>query len=163
MSWSGFKLTTLVVTDSDCIGRCKSNYHLIMSMMATINTRAGLTKWATFSSWFQWNRPISVNKRSFSRPVSLFKSIFFSPRNVKIMIDFRKSPRFSLTSPLCQLREKSSRPVFTMCGVKAVNRNVNEHLIFCQYAKMNTNKNEWNYSTIDQYLVLFPFKYINSK
>ena len=31
-------------------------------------------------------------------------------------IDFRKSPRFSLTSPLSQLREKSSRPVFTMCG-----------------------------------------------
>ena len=37
-------------------------------------------------------------------------------RNVKILIDFRKSPRFSLTSPLSQLREKSSRPVFTMCG-----------------------------------------------
>jgi hypothetical protein len=37
-------------------------------------------------------------------------------RNVKIWIDFRKSPRFSLTSPLSQEKEKSSRPVFTMCG-----------------------------------------------
>ena len=37
-------------------------------------------------------------------------------RNVKIWIDFRKSPRLSLTSPLSQEREKSSRPVFTMCG-----------------------------------------------
>ena len=37
-------------------------------------------------------------------------------RNVKILIDFPKSPRFSLTLPLSQLREKSSRPVFTMCG-----------------------------------------------
>ena len=37
-------------------------------------------------------------------------------RNVKIWIDFRKSPSFSLTSPLSQEREKSSRPVFTMCG-----------------------------------------------
>ena len=37
-------------------------------------------------------------------------------RNVKVLIDFRKSPRYSLTSPLSQLREKSSRPVFTMCG-----------------------------------------------
>jgi hypothetical protein len=37
-------------------------------------------------------------------------------RNVKIWIDFRKSPRFSLTSPLSQESEKSSRPVFTMCG-----------------------------------------------
>jgi hypothetical protein len=37
-------------------------------------------------------------------------------RNVKIWIDFRKCPRFSLTSPLSQEREKSSRPVFTMCG-----------------------------------------------
>jgi hypothetical protein len=34
-------------------------------------------KWATSSSWFQWSRPISVKKRSFSRPVSLFKSVFF--------------------------------------------------------------------------------------
>jgi hypothetical protein len=34
-------------------------------------------------------------------------------RNVNIWIDFRKSPRFSLTSPLSQEREKSSRPVFT--------------------------------------------------
>jgi hypothetical protein len=33
-------------------------------------------------------------------------------RNVKIWIDFRKSPRFSLASPLSQEREKSSRPVF---------------------------------------------------
>jgi hypothetical protein len=37
-------------------------------------------------------------------------------RNVKIWINFRKSSRFSLTSPLSQEREKSSRPVFTMCG-----------------------------------------------
>jgi hypothetical protein len=37
-------------------------------------------------------------------------------RNVKIWIDFRKSPRFFLNSPLSQEREKSSRPVFTMCG-----------------------------------------------
>ena len=36
-------------------------------------------KWATSSPWFQCNRPISVKKRSFSRPVNLFKSIFFSP------------------------------------------------------------------------------------
>ena len=36
-------------------------------------------KWATSSPWFQWNHSISVKKRSFSRPVSLFKSVFFSP------------------------------------------------------------------------------------
>ena len=37
-------------------------------------------------------------------------------RNVKIWINFRKSPRFSLTSPSSQEREKSSHPDFTMCG-----------------------------------------------
>jgi hypothetical protein len=37
-------------------------------------------------------------------------------RNAKIWIDFRKSSRISLTSHLSQEREKSSRPVFTMCG-----------------------------------------------
>ena len=124
-------------------------------------------KWATSSPWFQWNRPISVKKQSFSRPVgvSLFKSVFCSPiiilffnihikrapmflkfdpyrvwcsifysklvncilfkiimqhvrfvkgrgtcgsgeRNIKIWIDFRRSPRFSLTSPLIKSRER---------------------------------------------------------
>jgi hypothetical protein len=44
-------------------------------------------------------------------------------RNVKIWIDFWKSPRFSLTSPLSQEREKPSRPVFTMCGEPCMYRN----------------------------------------
>jgi hypothetical protein len=30
-------------------------------------------------SWFLWSHPISVKKRSFSCPVSLLKSLFFSP------------------------------------------------------------------------------------
>jgi hypothetical protein len=48
----------------------------------------------------------------------LFKIIVQHIRFVKGRgtCDFQKSPRFSLTSPLSQLREKSSRPVFTMCG-----------------------------------------------
>ena len=116
----------------------------------------------------------SVKKLSFSRPVSLFKPVFFSPiiilflqysrkrsshvpeiwpiqglmfnivfqtpnsnknflrslcstfvlwkgeicgsgeRNIKILIDFRKSPRFSLTSPLSQLNnwERSQVALF---------------------------------------------------
>ena len=29
LTWVGFELTTLVVRCSDCIGRCKSNYHSI--------------------------------------------------------------------------------------------------------------------------------------
>jgi hypothetical protein len=33
-NWTGFKLTTLVVIDSDCIGSCKSNYHTITTTMA---------------------------------------------------------------------------------------------------------------------------------
>jgi len=30
--WAGFKLTTLVVIGTDCIGSCKSNYHPITTM-----------------------------------------------------------------------------------------------------------------------------------
>ena len=30
----GFKLTTLVVIDTDCTGSCKSNYHMIMTTTA---------------------------------------------------------------------------------------------------------------------------------
>ena len=29
LALAGFKLTTLVVIDTDCIGSCKSNYHMI--------------------------------------------------------------------------------------------------------------------------------------
>ena len=29
LSWAGFKLTTLVLIGTDCIGSCKSNYHVI--------------------------------------------------------------------------------------------------------------------------------------
>ena len=29
LSWMGFEITALLVTDTDCIGSCKSNYHTI--------------------------------------------------------------------------------------------------------------------------------------
>jgi len=32
LSWAGFKLTTLVLIGTDCIGSCKSNYHVITNM-----------------------------------------------------------------------------------------------------------------------------------
>ena len=32
--WSRFNLTTSVVIGTDCIGSCKSNYHMIMATMA---------------------------------------------------------------------------------------------------------------------------------
>ena len=36
LAWVGFKLTTLVVIGTDCIGSYKSNYHTIMTTMAPI-------------------------------------------------------------------------------------------------------------------------------
>ena len=33
--WAGFKLTTLVVIGTDCIGSYKSNYHMITATMAS--------------------------------------------------------------------------------------------------------------------------------
>ena len=58
-------------------------------------------------------------------------------RNVNILIDFRKSPRFSLTSPLSQLREKSSRPVFTMCGEPC------RDVVFSRYCSFHHDM-DWN-------------------
>jgi hypothetical protein len=63
----------------------------------------------------------------------------FGERNVKIWIDFRKSPRFSLTSPLSQEREKSSRPVFTMCG-EPCRHDINEILL---KVALNTITQAW--------------------
>jgi hypothetical protein len=34
LTWMGFKLTTLVVIGTDCIGKYKSNYHTIMTTTA---------------------------------------------------------------------------------------------------------------------------------
>ena len=35
LAWKGFELTTLVVIGTDCIGSCKSNYHMIMTTTAS--------------------------------------------------------------------------------------------------------------------------------
>jgi hypothetical protein len=56
-----------------------NNYSLSVSYRVYISGSPNQAKWATFSPWFQWNRPISVKKWSVSRPVSLFKSVFFPP------------------------------------------------------------------------------------
>jgi hypothetical protein len=37
LAWVGFKLTALVVIDTDCIGSYKSNYHTITTMTAHVN------------------------------------------------------------------------------------------------------------------------------
>jgi hypothetical protein len=74
-------------------------------------------------------------------------------RNVKIWIDFRKSPRFSPTSPLSQEREKSSRPVFTMCGEPWIYRGMGDlrkpHYGSCAsdpiHIPSNVNKELWDY------------------
>ena len=36
LTCTGFKLTTLVVIGTDCIGSCKSNYHMIRTMTAPV-------------------------------------------------------------------------------------------------------------------------------
>jgi len=43
--WAGFKLTTLVVIGTDCIGSCKSNSHTITTMMAPIQYFRIQTRW----------------------------------------------------------------------------------------------------------------------
>jgi hypothetical protein len=38
IAWTGFKLTTLVVIGTDCIGSYKSNYHMISTTTAPSNS-----------------------------------------------------------------------------------------------------------------------------
>ena len=58
-------------------------------------------------------------------------------RNAKIWIDFRKSPRFSLTSPLSQERERSQVALFLLCVVyyivMAFNTTFNNISAMCQF------------------------------
>jgi hypothetical protein len=37
LAWAGFELTTLVVKGTDCIGSCKSNYHMNMTMTSSFS------------------------------------------------------------------------------------------------------------------------------
>ena len=67
----GFKLTTLMVTGTDCTGSCKSNYHMIMTMTAPniimlLHDEIQLHFWfsrrwyiyfAYFRVWTPWFRP----------------------------------------------------------------------------------------------------------
>ena len=49
--WLGFELTTLVVIGVDCTGSCKSNYHMITTMMAKKNTRSYLHNFCVKKTW----------------------------------------------------------------------------------------------------------------
>ena len=42
LAWAGFKLTTLVVIGTDCIGSCKSNYHTVTTTTAPYSGRSGV-------------------------------------------------------------------------------------------------------------------------
>jgi hypothetical protein len=42
LPWSRFKLTTSVVMGTNCIGNCKSNYHMITAMTAPILKNIGI-------------------------------------------------------------------------------------------------------------------------
>jgi hypothetical protein len=105
-------------------------------------------------------------------------------KNVKIWIDFRKSPRFSLTSPLSQEREKSSRPVFTMCGEpwfhiskispsqyiwyivesRVKRYNPNPKISFCnQITIIHTMLKFVNYCVVQLFVIYFACSHCNSR
>ena len=44
LTMSGFELTMLVVIGTDCIGSCKSNYHMITTMKAPQQTKIKVIK-----------------------------------------------------------------------------------------------------------------------
>ena len=66
LTWVGYKLATLVVIGTDCIGICKSNYH-------TITTKMALHKWRSESTIYQLSDKINV-KTTF---VFIFKYYYF--------------------------------------------------------------------------------------
>jgi len=96
-------------------------------------------------------------------------------KNVKILLVFRKSPRFSLTSPSSQLREKSSRPVLSVMspGICLVQSGYHHHHIEYNFlsprhiAKKKTAINHifhfWTYLNNDwcQVLCLYRSYFIN--
>jgi hypothetical protein len=94
----------------------------------------GENHWPAASHWQTSQKSPHFSLLSPTSPCELSEWEVTSPSNLKVVralyicitlwvvgketliffIDFRKSPRFYLTSPSSQLREKSSHPVFTM-------------------------------------------------
>jgi hypothetical protein len=61
LAWAGFELTTSVVIGTDCIGNCKSNYHMITATTAPSSFFDYLFKCLpvdTFSVDIWWNEII---------------------------------------------------------------------------------------------------------
>ena len=50
LCWSRYELTTPMVTGTDCIGRCKSNYHTIMTMTTSFIFCSNMTSFKRFES-----------------------------------------------------------------------------------------------------------------
>ena len=48
--WSRYELTTSMVIGTDCIGRCKSNYHTIMTMTTSFIFCSNMTSFKRFES-----------------------------------------------------------------------------------------------------------------
>jgi hypothetical protein len=55
MPWAGFELTTLMMIGTDWIGSCKSNYHMITTMMHILLSVASEV-WSYYSGclWWEW-------------------------------------------------------------------------------------------------------------
>ena len=74
--WTRFGLTTLVVIGTDCIGSCKSNYHMITTTMASV------IFWSIYGNTF-FDTIIHLNyinfQKKFLKGMLLTLVIFFGP------------------------------------------------------------------------------------
>jgi hypothetical protein len=52
LAWAGFELTTSVVTGTNCIGSCKSNYHTITTTTPFPDTNGS---WVILHTIYQWS------------------------------------------------------------------------------------------------------------
>ena len=79
-AWAGFKLTTLVVIGTNCIGSHKSNYHTITTMMAPAQSLVKMCSFPLFvffSFFLAIVCPFSID--CFSLAFGIFKPFFLIP------------------------------------------------------------------------------------
>jgi hypothetical protein len=67
LAWAGFELTTLVVTGTDCIGTCRSNYHTITATKAPICINLVLPQTSVLAPEFNFRYLCSSLKENMSK------------------------------------------------------------------------------------------------
>jgi hypothetical protein len=102
--WTGFKLTTLVVIGTDCIGSCKSNYHTITTTMYVHSTSGYdhincLVDFIVFCTWqvgIVFSSTKKIDRHNITEILLVVALITINQPTIHLYVHMRKCLRYLL-------------------------------------------------------------------